>query len=320
MTTISKYQNLALGWSPESKTDHQFKLIAAVVIVFMLALGFVLSAIDLPEPERLARPAVPDRIAQFIVQKEKAKVIKPKPKPKPKPQPKPRIKKPKKKKPELQKPLTKSQKSARKKAESSGLLALSNELEGLMDTSAVTAAVGGKVSKKSSRSSTAATLDNKILTAGASAGSGGVNEGQYTASVSQTRLTDQERQQIKQTLLTKELGENAQSGKTSSSKGRSKSGNIRAEEDVTIVFDQNKSKLYSLYSRARRKNPGLKGKIVFEITISSSGTVTNISIQSSELNDPALEKSLLSRIKMFNFGVTTTETLTVTYPIEFLPS
>jgi len=81
-----------------------------------------------------------------------------------------------------------------------------------------------------------------------------------------------------------------------------------------------KSKLYSLYNRARRKNPDLEGKIILEITIAASGKVTKVHIVSSELDDKNLEASIVKRIRAFNFGAQKVEAVTVTYPIDFLPS
>jgi len=300
-------------------------LIATIVTVILLAIGFTLSSIDLPVPERQGTPHVPDRIARFIVQKKKTKVIKPKlktvQKPKPRLIPKPRLKKLKIKNAQQQKPLSKSQKKARKIAETSGLLALSNELESLIETDDIAATLNGKVLNTSPASLKATTVHTKRLTSGVNADSGGIaSDKLITSNVSHTRLTKIENSNIKQALLVKEIANNAQVEEPRPGDGNSKSSNIRYDEDVTIVFDQNKSKLYSLYSRARRKNPGLKGKIVFQLTIAASGKVTSIIIESSELNNTALEKSLLSRIKMFNFGALNTETLVVTYPIEFLPA
>ncbi len=48
--------------------------------------------------------------------------------------------------------------------------------------------------------------------------------------------------------------------------------------------------------------------------------MTKISIVSSEMNNPALERRLMSRIKLFNFGAKQVGTVTVTYPVVFLPS
>ncbi len=310
----ARYEDLVLEWSPGSTLDRKFSLIVLVVLGVMLITGFIFSLVELPKEERQARTSVPERIAQFVIEKEKPKP-KPEPeKPKPKPKPKPKVKKQPEKKPEQQKPLTKVQKKARQKAEKSGLLALGNELADLMDTSDLTAMVGGKVSKSSAASARAATHNKNLLTAGAGQGSGGVNSEQYIASAGRSAgLSARELTQVRQSLLSKDAQQAARSN-------RSRNSNVRGEEDITIVFDRNKGKLYSIYNRARRQNPGLKGKIVLEITIAPSGAVTKIRVVSSELNDPKLERSLLSRIKLFNFGAKNVEAVTVTYPIEFLPS
>lgn len=307
------YEHMALDWRPENKRDDAFKYISAIVVVCVLVLGFSLSSIDLPKEERKARAEVPERVAQFILKKPKPKVIKPKPKPKPKPVFKPRLReKPKK----LNKPLTKKQKKARKKAEDSGLLALGNELADLMDTSDVNKMVGKRINK-SSTTTKAATVNKDILTADAGKASGGVSEDKYTTVVSQTRLSDSERIALRQSLGKNGTGRNTGSG---TAKGGSRSGNVRAEEDISYVMDRNKSKLYSIYRRARRSNPGLKGKIILVITIAPSGKVTNVRIKSSQLHDPKLESRLIARIKGFDFGKSNAETVTVTFPIEFLPS
>lgn len=305
------YKDLALGWSPESKRDHTFNLIAIVVVSVMLGIGIVFSFIQVPKEDRKARTVVPERIAKFITQKPKQKP-KPKVEVKPPPPPKPRIQR---KRIENKKPLTKKQVKARNKAEKSGLLALGKELSDLIDTSSVDLMVGKKV-RRSSVGSKATKIDTAALTSNATKGSGGVGQDKYATSVSQTTLTASERKAIRQALASGSIDSVAKS-KTN----RSRIGdNFRSEEDITFVMDQNKSKLHSIYRRARRKNPGLKGKIVFKITIASSGQVTKVIIKSSELNDPALEQRLLVRIKGFNFGERNVEKVTVTFPLEFLPS
>ncbi|VAW87997.1 hypothetical protein MNBD_GAMMA17-1199, partial [hydrothermal vent metagenome] len=80
------------------------------------------------------------------------------------------------------------------------------------------------------------------------------------------------------------------------------------------------SKLFSIYNRERRTDPGLKGTIVLEIVIAPSGEVVEVRIVSSELNNSKLERRILSRIKQFNFGEKDVGTVTVSYPIEFIPS
>ena len=309
MTAIS-YSNLALGWTPENSQDNYFTRLSVFVVFMAVVIGYVMSSVNVPIEERKVRTVVPERIAKFILQKEKPKIIKIKPKPKPKQLAK--VIKRVKKKTKIDKPLNKVQKKARKKAESSGLLALSNELSDLMDTSSINAMVGKRV-KRNSSAFQKATVNKSVLTKNASKGSGGVSKDKYITSVSKTVLTQAEKVAFRQSL--------ALNGSFKGKNHNTRRGdNVRSEEDVIFVMDKNKSKLHSIYRRARRSHPGLKGKIVLEITIAPSGKVLKVRIKSSELNDPKLESRLVARIKRFDFGAFSVQKVTVTFPIEFLPS
>lgn len=311
--TVATYSNLALGWAPENRRDIFFNRLTLVIVILALIFGIIMTSINVPKEERRARTVIPERVAKFILQKEKPKVVKIKPKPKPKPKPRPRLIKRVKEKLKPNKPLTKSQKKARKKAETSGLMALNKELADLMDTSSINAMVSQRVSTRAS-SSKAATVNKELLSANSSKGSGGVAKEKFTTRVSKTVLTEKEKIAFRQSL--------ASNGKLrgSSAANRKRGDNVRSEEDVIFVMDQNKSKLHSIYRRARRVNPGLKGKIVLEITIAPSGKVLNVRIKSSELHDAKLESRLVARIKRFDFGSHSVEKVTVVFPIEFLPS
>jgi TonB family protein len=288
------YDRLALEWSPQKDLDKQFLFITIVVVLTMVIIGVYLSSIPVPETQRTTRNVIPERIANFILEKKKTepKVEKPKPKPieKPKPKPKAKVKKqqPKKK---SDKPLTETQKKAREIAAESGLLALSDELSDLMDTSDITEMVGGKVISNILGASQAATPDTDLLVAKASQGSGGVNASEYTTTIGKTVLLSREITQVTQPLAKVEETPRVQA------KNKTRTADARREED-----------------------PGLKGKIILQITIAPDGKVIKIKVVSSELNDPKLESGLLSRIKLFDFGARNVEQVTVTYPIEFLPS
>ena len=94
----------------------------------------------------------------------------------------------------------------------------------------------------------------------------------------------------------------------------------RTTQMIQQVFDQNKSRIHTLYERARRQKPGLQGKLVLEITIQPSGQVSQVRIVSSDLNYPSLEKRVVARVKQFVFPPSQQGAITRTYPIEFLPS
>ena len=95
---------------------------------------------------------------------------------------------------------------------------------------------------------------------------------------------------------------------------------IRSAEEVALVFDRNKGRIYSMYTRALRDNPAMQGKVVVELSIAPGGDVTAARIISSELNDPEFEAKLLALIRLFKFDAKDVAPLTTTKPIEFFPA
>ncbi len=94
----------------------------------------------------------------------------------------------------------------------------------------------------------------------------------------------------------------------------------RTAEEITDIIDKNKGALFRIYNRELRSDPTLKGKVVLEITIAPSGKVVSVKLLSSELAAPSLERKLVARIKLINFGAKEVETVTTTLPIDFFPA
>jgi len=84
-------------------------------------------------------------------------------------------------------------------------------------------------------------------------------------------------------------------------------------------MDKNKAAIFATYNRELRKNPTLEGKVVFKMVIEPNGRVSEASIVSSELDDPALERKLLARVRLINFGAKDVLQTTLNYAIDFLP-
>jgi outer membrane biosynthesis protein TonB len=102
---------------------------------------------------------------------------------------------------------------------------------------------------------------------------------------------------------------------------RSGSGKAsRSIEEIRLVFERNKGAIYALYNRALREDPTLQGKVVLELKIAPSGAITELRLVSSELKAADLEGKLLARIRQFDFGAKDVEAMTVTWPVDFLPS
>ena len=313
MTSIN-YKQTALIWHTDHESDRIFNKIALFTLVCLLAFAVLVKSIQLPKPDRTVQVVIPERIAKYIEERRKPEPI-PEPKPQPAAQakPEPPIQRPT---PEASKPQTKVEEKARKSAQGSGLLVLAKELSALADASSITTMVAKKLNTNPTNTA-AASVDTRILTSDTGRKSVGVRQESHVATIGTTTLADNQ-QQLAQSLL---AAGNEKTIRPAGGSGKSARGaGTRGDEDVAMVMDQHKSMLHSIYNRARRANPGLKGKIVLVLTILPSGQVSNVVIKSSELNAPELEASLAARVKQIDFGQRQGEPLTVTVPVEFLPS
>ncbi len=85
---------------------------------------------------------------------------------------------------------------------------------------------------------------------------------------------------------------------------------------LQVVLRKYTPRLQQVYERYLKRNPDLAGKIIFKFTIESDGSVTGISIISSELNNPTLEDELLKRISRIRFQPASGR-ITIEWPIVF---
>jgi protein TonB len=305
------YRVFDLPWTPSDDEQRRVRRVLGAVLGLFLGFGIVIPLLpDKPRTPAMA-PAVPERIVEFILQQ-------PKPKPKPKPveveQPKP-VEVPRVETPvERPVPVVKSEPKPdpRKKAAASGLLAMSDQLAELRDLDVKT-----NVDAKSLNAGAGerTRVDRSILTAKAGAGSGGIAVGEVSKGFGGGSTGLKGHATAKVSSATTESGAAAEAQRS----GKSAKA-ARTREEIELVFDKNKSAIYSLYSRALRENPALQGKVVLEVTIAPTGEVTECRVISSELGDPELERKLVARVKMFRFEDRDVATMTTTKPIEFFPA
>jgi hypothetical protein len=86
------------------------------------------------------------------------------------------------------------------------------------------------------------------------------------------------------------------------SDGHGKAGS-RDPDAVSAVVNSHNAAIQYCYQRALRRNPDLKGKLVVRFTITPEGTVKNVEVVSSTLNDPDVIDCILSRIRRWDdFG------------------
>jgi|GEM_PF-6019885 len=77
---------------------------------------------------------------------------------------------------------------------------------------------------------------------------------------------------------------------------------VRSQEDVKRVFQQQQPRLDNIYQKALKDTPAMQGKLQLKLTIDASGKVTHCELVLSELNNLELETQLLALIKSFDFS------------------
>jgi TonB family protein len=151
-----------------------------------------------------------------------------------------------------------------------------------------------------------------LITAKSTAASGGIDTAALSRDVAGVSLAERTTTRVEAPVA-------GGAARRTVGKGQSRAS-ARTIEEIQMVFDRNKGRIYSIYNRALRKNPALEGKMVLRLTIAPSGKVVKVVLVSSELNDPELERKVLARIRMFDFGARDVSEVTITYPIDFLPA
>jgi TonB family protein len=310
--------SLSLPWSITAEDERRFRKILIITLALTVALGIAIPLLPSFKKPVEEEVELPPRIAQLIFEKKtepkpykKPKKIEKKPEPKPvakkKPLPKKKVPPKVAKKAEPKKPKVDAIEQARKKASTAGLLALQDSLADLRDQS-VDELSGAK--RLSNSGSTARKTERALITSRVGSSSQGINTAKMSRDTGSTQLAARTATEVKSTIAKTSPKSARKSNRTAS----------RSIEEIQVVFDRNKSAIYGLYNRALRKDPTLQGKLVIRLTISPSGKITKIDLVSSELGDPQLERKLVQRIKMFNFGAKSVDAVTITYPIDFLPA
>lgn len=308
MVLVNVYPHTPLlPWS-ETDNDRRFRRILKLTLFLFIIVGAIVPYLPKPEIQQQELQQVAPRLAKLILQKKQE------PKPKPaipeiKKQKKAEKKKPAEKKAKKKKKTVDKALKARKKAQRSGLLAMQDELADLRESFDVSAlknyAPQQNRGKTRSQPEPAA-----VLSAAAGKGSSGINTRNLSRSTGGQALVSRRSSRVESKLENIENRPRARAGHKLA----------RSKEEIELVFQKNKGAIYSLYNRALRRDPTLQGKVILELTITPGGQITRARILSSELDAPKLEKRLISRIKLFRFASRDVDTVTVTYPIEFLPS
>src|SRR5581483_10005549 len=89
---------------------------------------------------------------------------------------------------------------------------------------------------------------------------------------------------------------------------------------ISEIANQNKEKLFQLYSRRLRQKPNIKGSVTIEFVISPEGKVLRCHILSTSLSDPIFESEIVKEILQWKFPSGEKGATTVLYPLSFSPT
>ncbi|HEX4872996.1 MAG TPA: AgmX/PglI C-terminal domain-containing protein [Nevskiaceae bacterium] len=318
------------GWGLAEASDRRFRRLAALLIVLYLVFAVIVPFLKLQGLERGGGETTERRYISLIPDAEVAdQVEEPKPaeqaeEPEQVEEPKPvqtPDEQPSKPAEQVRPEPTREQQvqAARQQAAQTGVLALADQLKALRDNS-----LSGFDASRA--------LSSEIVTAqpgtGATGGSAGAANLAQTAAASSGGISgagtgEQRRSQSgaglgsrRTTTVDSPVGIGPDKTRPGQDGDKPLAG--RTLEEIQQVMDRNKSALYSLYNRALRDNPSLRGTMSVSLTIAADGSVLRCEIVSSELGDPDLERKVLARIQLINFGAKSVPEFTLpSYPIHF---
>jgi len=329
------YASAALPWTVSAEDEERFKKILKRISVFFILFSLIMPFLPLPKVDREAVEELPPRIAKLVLEQRAATPSPPVKLPEPeavnaKPEsakidPKKEVARQKIEKP----PVEKNIETARKKASRSGLLAFKDELADLRDNPVASniqknfkagPGIGpGKGPGVGSTSGPAMGAGARAIMTSAATSSGGINTSKLSYGTGGGGLAGRST-----TKVNSPLGGGGGGGGGDGAGGRLTRGGggqaARSIEEIKLIFDKNKAAIYALYNRALREDPTLQGKVILKLTIASSGQVMACEVVSSELRATDLERKLVSRVRLFDFGAKNVGVMVVTYPIDFLPS
>lgn len=320
-----------LPWVARRADQVRFRRILTAVLLATLAIGVVIPFVPIEAPDRTELEALPPALARIQLTKPEVKIPPPPPpvvediiepekviepvetasavEPKP-------VEKPVEPEPLKEQP-RETVAQAQEKAKTTGLLAFSDAFADMRDSVDVNALKDtGAIAQGVADSPT---LDRSLLTSNKGGRSAGVNVTELSRDTGGVALSGRETTRIEAPPESRGSARDAQRKRVADAQGRDLARE-RSIEEVRRVFDGNKGAIFAIYNRALRKNPGLQGKVVLELTINPNGQVTDCKVVESEIADAAVVAKIVNRIRLFDFGKRDVLVTRINYPVHFLPS
>jgi periplasmic protein TonB len=297
------YREFELPWEGDQEANERFRKILRVLLIILALLGILFPL--LPTPKHTIAEEVPERLARVMMQTPKPPPPPPPPKPKEEPKIEPKVAM-------VKPPPVDEHQRAHEKAQKQ-LNQVKDELADLRDVMDLTPLETRNLSGAVGADSHA---ERSLITSKVGSGSGGITSANSSRGfgAGAGSLTGHATTAVTSGIT--RSGLNARGPATSGGGGKA----ARSREEIELVFDRNKGRIYNLYARALRDNAELQGKLVLEFTIAPSGEVTMCRVVSSELRDPDLERKIIALVRMFRFDPKDVDTITTTKPIDFFPA
>lgn len=312
-TTAMVFNDFVLPWEATRREDERFNRILKRLFLVFLLLAIVVPWLPLPEIQEELEEIMPPPLAKVILQ-QKLPAAKPPP--------------PVTEAAPVEKAQAKAPAPAKPKGRSvakMGVGAFSKQLQSLRSSLDV-----AKLQARNTNVKTGAAARTSRSVLGretATKTSGGVNTSVMNGSGSGTQLAGRSGVAVDSPLGYGDGngggGNGGSGGGGAGAGGGRHSSSVaggRDMESIRRVFEQHKGAIYAIYNRALRSDPEIRGKYVFHIVIEPSGVISKIELVSSELGDGGLEKKLLARIRVIDFGPEDVLATPVNYKFDFLPS
>lgn len=292
-----------LPWSSSEQEDVRFKRILRNCFIVFALFAVVVPFLPVPEVTREQKEALPPQLARVILEKKEL----PKPEPREEKKPEPEKDKPKEKPKPEPKPKDVVEK-AREKAAVSGVLAFQDDLADMRESIDVEDLSNTQLSRGDAE---AAKVDRSIIAAKAKSGSGGINTAALSRDTGGAALSAKE-----DTTVTSDFDKLA---KQQGGGSASAAAGGRSDQAVRRVMDKSKGAIFAIYNRALRKDPTLQGKFVFEMVIEPDGSISEVKLIASDLNNASLEQKIISRLRLVRFPAQSVIKTRVKYSFDFLP-
>ena len=295
-----------------SPQDKRFIRILSSLLVVYLVFAIGVPLLEQVEIPREVKEQVPPQLAKIMLKEkqlplpEKIKepeVIKPddiKEEAKEDPEAKPE-------KPKM------TRKAAREKAQTSGLAAMKDELFSMREAFTVIPEAQTKLDKNT-------TEEVKVKRSFLAGAANTQSEGVIASTVSRTIESDALSTKNTQVVRLAEEEILATEGAIAEEEAAFSQAGQRTEISIRRALEANKSRLYALYNRALRKDPFLKGKVMFEIEIQPNGTISRVDIKSSGLNNAKLARQLTVILRSIRFPEEAVAVMVTIWAIEFFPN